>query len=285
MSQSPRPQKKSHRRFKASDVPQADALLSVAPAEALAGADIPPVALPPVPEMVSAPGPDVLAVVGGIDLNVADARAIETGTVLPTHPQEHQNMTTETPNEPIAQAEAIVDAAAETTSVVLSDAARAERLLRAQSLVKSYVLGATGISLIPVPLVDLAGIFGVQLKLIHGLSKQYGVPFKENLGKSLLTSLLTGATGIIGVTALSSLAKSVPVLGSIGGAASVGITSGALTYAVGQVFIKHFEKGGTLLNFDPAKFREIFKKEVAKGKEVAQQAKAEAKPETAAVAA
>jgi hypothetical protein len=35
----------------------------------------------------------------------------------------------------------------------------------------------------------------------------------------------------------------------------------AATYAVGQVFIQHFESGGTFLDFDPDKVREHFRQE------------------------
>ena len=35
----------------------------------------------------------------------------------------------------------------------------------------------------------------------------------------------------------------------------------ALTMAVGNTFIMHFESGGTLLNFDPKGFQEYFLKE------------------------
>ena len=67
--------------------------------------------------------------------------------------------------------------------------------------------------------------------------------------------------------------KSFPVIGSVIGGATVSVLSGALTYAVGRVFIQHFEQGGTLLNFDPKKMREHFKRELKDGKEVAQSLK------------
>jgi hypothetical protein len=36
------------------------------------------------------------------------------------------------------------------------------------------------------------------------------------------------------------------------------LLGGASTYAVGRVFIQHFESGGTLLTFDPAKVRDYY---------------------------
>jgi hypothetical protein len=45
--------------------------------------------------------------------------------------------------------------------------------------------------------------------------------------------------------------------------------AGAATYAVGKVFIQHFESGGTLLNFNPDSVRDYYKQELQKGKTTA----------------
>jgi len=42
--------------------------------------------------------------------------------------------------------------------------------------------------------------------------------------------------------------------------------AGASTYAVGQVFIQHFESGGTFLDFDPEKVKGYFAEQFEKGK-------------------
>jgi len=47
--------------------------------------------------------------------------------------------------------------------------------------------------------------------------------------------------------------------------------TGASTYAIGNLFIRHFESGGTLLNMDPQKMREHFKEEFENGKKVAEE--------------
>jgi uncharacterized protein (DUF697 family) len=157
--------------------------------------------------------------------------------------------------------------------------------VEANSLIKNYVIASTGLGLVPMPLVDVLGLMALQVKLVHGLAKHYDVPFKENLGKSLITSLLSGASSVLGIIGLGSLAKSVPLLGTLGGGASVAITGGSLTYAVGQVFAKHFESGGTLLNFDTSKVRDLFKKKIKEGQEVAQNLKENIKPKAAPEAA
>ena len=152
--------------------------------------------------------------------------------------------------------------------ILVSDVVRSDRALLARDAVKNHVIVATSVSLIPLPLVDLAAVMGLQVKLMHSLCKVYDVPFKEKLVRSLLTSLASGAGALVAMASLSSLAKAIPALGTLAGSAGMSATAAALTYATGQVFIQHFERGGTLLDFDPVKFKELFKAKVKEGAEV-----------------
>ena len=107
----------------------------------------------------------------------------------------------------------------------------------------------------------------VQLKMLHSLANLYEVKFTKDLGKSLLASLTGGlaATGI-GKGTLVSVLKGVPLLGTVAGAATMPLVAGASSYAVGQVFIQHFESGGTFLDFDPDKVKAYFAEQFEKGK-------------------
>jgi len=44
--------------------------------------------------------------------------------------------------------------------------------------------------------------------------------------------------------------------------------SGAATYAIGKVFIRHFESGGTFLDLDTAKVKAYFSEQYDKGKKL-----------------
>jgi uncharacterized protein (DUF697 family) len=145
------------------------------------------------------------------------------------------------------------------------DASRSMRLLMANNKVKNYVIAASGVGLVPVPLLDLAAIMGIQVDLMRSLCKLYEVPFQENLVRSLLTALVGGAGAVVAMTALSSLAKAIPVLGSVAGSAALSASAAGVTYATGQVFIDHFEAGGTLSNFDLSKAKQAFKDKVNQG--------------------
>jgi hypothetical protein len=54
---------------------------------------------------------------------------------------------------------------------------------------------------------------------------------------------------------------------------------GASAWALGKVFIRHFESGGTLLNFDPEGAKEHFKEQFEEGRKMASTMKTEEKAE------
>ncbi len=132
--------------------------------------------------------------------------------------------------------------------------------------IRSHVIASMGLGLIPVPVFDLVAIIGVQLKLVHSLSRLYGVKYTENTAKTLILSLIAGVIPVTLGASLASFVKMIPGLGSFSGAAGVSILSGALTYAVGSVFAAHFASGGTLMSFDAKAMRKKFREQFRKGK-------------------
>ncbi|MEM0998095.1 MAG: GTPase, partial [Bacteroidota bacterium] len=60
--------------------------------------------------------------------------------------------------------------------------------LTARSINK-YSLIAAGAGLIPIPVIDLAAVSGVQFDMIRQLCIQYGVGFDPRRGKAWITSL------------------------------------------------------------------------------------------------
>lgn len=149
---------------------------------------------------------------------------------------------------------------------------------QAVSLVKKYMLGAAGAGLIPVPMADLAALTALQLKLLHSLAGLYGVEFSKEAGKAALASLLGGGTPVALTARLGSLAKGVPVLGWSLGAFGTAVFGGASTYAVGKVFIQHFESGNTFLTFDPQRVRDYYRQQFEAGAEEMRRSFAGIKP-------
>lgn len=143
-----------------------------------------------------------------------------------------------------------------------------EREAQAQEIVMKHVWWAAGMGLIPVPLVDLAAVTATQLKMLKNLSDHYEVEFSEQRGKSIIGALVGGALPGLTASTAKSLLKFIPGVGGLIGLAAVPALAGASTYALGKVFILHFESGGTLLDFDPDKVRAHFAKEFEEGKDV-----------------
>jgi uncharacterized protein (DUF697 family) len=137
---------------------------------------------------------------------------------------------------------------------------------QAMALVSSYVPWAASAGMIPVPTVDLAALLGLQLRMLAKLAKLYEVPFLENGVKSTVSAMLGTVLASSAGASLGSLIKAVPVVGTYIGFAAAPGAFAAATYAIGRVFVTHFEAGGTFLNFDPKKTRDYFTAEFEKAK-------------------
>jgi uncharacterized protein (DUF697 family) len=61
----------------------------------------------------------------------------------------------------------------------------------------------------------------------------------------------------------------IPVVGQTAGGMTMLATGGACTYALGKVFVQHFESGGTFLDFDPEKVKAYFAEKFKEGKKFA----------------
>lgn len=142
-----------------------------------------------------------------------------------------------------------------------------ERIEKANALIRRYSYWSAGFGLIPVPVVDLAAITGTQIKMVHVLSGLYDREFSEDRVRAAIGALAGAAVPIaVGASTVSAL-KTVPVLGQIAGTLALPALAMAATVAVGRVFVHHFEAGGTLLDFDPAKMKAYFEAEFQKAKD------------------
>jgi uncharacterized protein (DUF697 family) len=166
-----------------------------------------------------------------------------------------EETTIEAPEAPEAEAAESVDPAE----------GRTDRLER---LAKNHILASMGVGLVPFPLVDMVALFGIQLDLVKKLSTEYDVPFKREIGKSIISSLAGGFLPQSLGGAIASGIKFIPIIGQTTGAVAMPVFSGAATYAIYKVFLQHVESGGTFLDFDPAKVKTYFAESFAKGKKV-----------------
>ncbi len=151
-----------------------------------------------------------------------------------------------------------------------------DKKLETDSIIKDYTLYSMGTGLIPVPIFDLAAIIGLQIKMVHKLSGVYNIPFSEKRTRSILFSLLGGILPIVGVGLVASIVKFIPILGQSAGAVSMATLSGASTYTIGKVFVKHFEEGGTVDNLDIESAKEDLKDNIDEAKTKVNKMKKEA---------
>lgn len=144
-------------------------------------------------------------------------------------------------------------------------------LQRAQSCVSKYAFGNALCSLVPVPLFDLIAISGLQITMVSSLCSIYQVPFSREAVKSILFGLVGGLnSATVACTVLGSVARFVPMMWFSASVVTLPLVAAASTYAVGKVFIMHFEAGGTVLTFDHLKMREYFKSFYQEGLSMAQ---------------
>ncbi|TAF33905.1 MAG: DUF697 domain-containing protein [Cytophagales bacterium] len=142
---------------------------------------------------------------------------------------------------------------------------------KSERVVKLHVAWSMGAGLIPVPIIDMIAVTAVQVDMLRQISTIYGHNFSESAGKSFISALSGTYLARLGAQAI----KAIPGIGSLIGGISMAVLSGASTYAIGMVFIKHFETGGNLFNFNPDSFKQFYKDQFEKGKKVAADIKKE----------
>lgn len=136
--------------------------------------------------------------------------------------------------------------------------------------IKRYMWWSAGAALVPVPIADIVAVSGVQLKMLADLSKIYGIPFEKSRVQAIVGSLggyilpHTLSVGLFG-----SALKTIPVVGTLVGVPSFALFAAAYAWALGRVFIQHFESGGTFLDFDPEAVRQYFRTQFEEGRKMA----------------
>lgn len=151
------------------------------------------------------------------------------------------------------------------------------RLAEAEQLIQRHSMAALGAGLLPLPWLDLAALAALQLNLVRGLAKRYDIDFSAEAGRSAIAALVGSSFPVSLGANLGSLLKATPVGWAVGGT-GVALMGAASTYAVGKVFVQHFESGSTLLTFDPAQVRAYYRQQLEEGKEQIRKGYAGVKP-------
>ena len=141
----------------------------------------------------------------------------------------------------------------------------------ADQIVRNHILWSMGGGLVPFPLLDIAAVTAIQVDMLRQLAELYDADYSQSEGKTYVTALGSSSLARLGASAI----KLIPGVGTILGGMSMSVLSGASTYAVGNVSIRHFEGSGSLMDVDMNWAKDAYKKAFDKGKSVAEKLKKE----------
>lgn len=156
-----------------------------------------------------------------------------------------------------------------TTDEISEVAPTENRDLKVSLAIERSVMAATCVGVVPIPLVDLAGVAYIQLRMIRTLSELHGVEYSNTRARNLITALIGGAVPAFGAYPLFAMVRSIPVLGWTIGTGAASILAGASTYAVGQVVKNHLAKGGSLADINMEEAKSSFAQMYEAGKDKA----------------
>lgn len=151
------------------------------------------------------------------------------------------------------------------------------RSQEAMAVVRRYTVCSIPSAFIPVPMLDISALVLVQMLMLRRIARVYGVPFSKDRAKLIVSSLLLGVpqamSGEITAAAVTALPlmKGIPGIGTVGAGVAMSLLWSAATWALGLVFIDHFETGGSLFDFDVGAARSAFEAQVQE--EVVRQAR------------
>ncbi len=145
-----------------------------------------------------------------------------------------------------------------------NDVTAVDRHTEASKIVSSALGWSAAAGFVPVPVLDVAALAAVQVKMVVDLSALYGEKSSNELARGIV-SVLLGTLAPLKLTeiALVSGAKALPVIGTVIGSLSMAAFGTAATYAIGKIFIRHFERGGTIATLDAEAVKEDLKAEFA----------------------
>ena len=125
----------------------------------------------------------------------------------------------------------------------------AKRRAQARAIVERHATYSAVGGIFPLPIVSVAGITAIIVRMVKMLSNLYGVPFERDRARAIVAGLVGGATPTgFAVVTTSTLFFVVPSGALIGTVVSA-VSAVACTRSIGRVFIEHFESGATLNNF------------------------------------
>ena len=151
--------------------------------------------------------------------------------------------------------------------IVAGPVHRQPATLEADKIIRDHVVVAVGAGLVPSPVVDIVAVTLIEVDMITRLAKAYAFPVPHRLVTYKVLISLIGGIGPawLGIK-LQGLIKGLPLVGHALYVGTLSIFGGASVYAVGKLFQKHFETGGTFLSSENAVIKRYFQEKFEEGK-------------------
>lgn len=153
----------------------------------------------------------------------------------------------------------------------LENSKHKSRTTQVNNLVRNHSVVSAAMGVVPIPPLTMALILTNNLKMLHKLSSIYGVKFRKDVGKAAISSFL-GGCGTVSISGrvIWGLSTVLPMAAPVISVVTIPAFGASTTYAVGHLFIQHFESGGTFLTFDPEKVKGHYAELFAEGEKLAE---------------
>lgn len=144
---------------------------------------------------------------------------------------------------------------------------------RGEELAKLYANWAAASGGIPVPLIDIAIITGVQVRLVASLADLYGVSISKHRARLALLSITGGGTAVAAggvakialpgtISIVGSASKSAIGFGTVLGSIAIGAFAYSSTILLGRLFMDAFEKSISFSKTEVDNMAEQYSKEI-----------------------
>jgi len=121
----------------------------------------------------------------------------------------------------------------------------------AMKIVHQYVLFSAAAGLVTVPVLDVAALGALHVALIKEITEYFGAEFSEHAARNIVIAIAAGLVpGSIGSVIGRKVLRALPFMTHGLGLATMSAFSAAVSYALGILFIRDFEAGGTLESFN-----------------------------------
>lgn len=145
---------------------------------------------------------------------------------------------------------------------------------QAAAIVRKHMLGSAAAGLVPIPGLNAGIVAGLQLRMLSKLAELYEVDFNEQRANAIIGTL----AGVSVASTATGFLRLIPGVGTaLFGLAAISLLP-ASTYALGQLFIKHFESGGTFLTFDESRAQSEYSERLDEGRKLSEQSYVGVKP-------